>query len=516
MTTYTIQVPGLHAGQKAIYDHPARYKIVRCGRRFGKTQLGVYVAVMSMLRGREVGWFAPQSDYYDEAWTRLSRVLKPLIKNKDKNRGYMEIIGEQGVGGGILRMFSTHLDKDSGRSFAFDDLIYDEAGLEPMLDSMWENVYSYCMIDRMGKAWILGTSKVAGIGFRKLFRRGERRDMDGTWASFRAKSFDNPFLPEEAKKEQEYKRTTMSPVAWAAEYEGGDDDGSAMFFPSDLLERLASECQPPRARYNIDIQLPYAYDRDHAISTRDVGKIIVRADEAGAWSLWTHLEPDRKGLLRPPQRRPWCIGVDIGTGVGANPTVFSVGDAETGRKLAVYRATRVTPVEAAKLAAIAGMWFGGTMGQALINFEANGPGEAFGQELVRLAYAGIMRRTKGGARAWEDRSEVAYGWWSTPSAKEQLLISYREALTGETFFNPSAEGLRECLPYRYDEFGRVVTDQAHDRTHGDEVIADALLLAAFGECPRVEAVEVPPPVGSEAWHDRVQEAQEDDEHGSGW
>lgn len=512
--TYTIQVPGLHAGQQAIYDHPARYKVVRCGRRFGKTQMGVYIAVMAMLKGREVGWFAPQSDYYEEAWTRLERVLRPLIKSKDKNRGYMEIIGAQGVGGGILRMFTTHLDKDSGRSFAFDELIYDEAGLEPALESMWENVYSFCLIDRMGRAWVLGTSKVAGIGFRKLFQRGERREMDGAWMSFRAKSFDNPFLPEEAKREQEYKRNKMTPIAWSAEYEGGDDDGGAMFFPSALIERLALECTDPLFRCNIDLPLAFALDRDHWIGDlrRDVGKVKVLSDEAGAWEFWIDLVPDRFGRMRPPQNKPYVFGIDVGNGVGANPTIISAGDAETGRKIAVYRTTRVTPPEAARHAAIAGHWFGGVLGSAQINYEANGPGESFGQSLVQVGYPGIIRRSEFGSRLSEETKE-AYGWWSTERAKETLLIAYREALTGGTFWNPSARGLRECLPYRYDGL-RIVTDIADDGTHGDETIADALLRAAMDAVPKGHVIEIPPPVGSEAFLEKVAEAKRG--RGSGW
>lgn len=506
--TYTIQVSGLHAGQMPIHEHSARVKVLRCGRRFGKTQMGVFLAVMCAVARGRVGWFAPETTYAREAWDRLIEILGDLVLIANKQTRVIEI-----VGGGSIEVWSLHDNEDAGRSRAYDLVIIDEAGLVPTLDRTWDSAIAPTLIDRQGKAYILGTSKTSGIGFRRLFQRAA---TDPQWAAFKAKTLDNPFLPAEAVADVEKARKYMSRAAWEAEYEGGDADDAGTFFPASLIERLAAECLPPRARYNIDLPCPYAYDREHAISSRELAKVKVTPDEGGSWHFWTHLEPDRKGLVRPPQRRPWVMGVDVSTGVGASNTIFSVGDAETGRKVAVFRATRLTPPEAAKLAAIAGLWFGGTMGQAHILFEANGPGEAFGQELVRLAYPGIALRTKFGARTHEKMAREEYGWWSTPSAKEQLLIAYREGLTGGTFLNPSAEGLRECLPYRYDEFGRVVTDVQDDGTHGDEVIADALCNAAMQGVPRVDIVAVPPPVGSEAWHERIAEAQRADDPESGW
>ena len=41
MPTLTIELPRPHAGQQAIKDGRARFNVIACGRRFGKTQLGI-------------------------------------------------------------------------------------------------------------------------------------------------------------------------------------------------------------------------------------------------------------------------------------------------------------------------------------------------------------------------------------------------------------------------------------------------------------------------------------------
>ena len=52
-----IQLPPLHegrdgtGGQLAIAQHPARFKVVMCGRRWGKTFLGVFLCFKAGIEG---------------------------------------------------------------------------------------------------------------------------------------------------------------------------------------------------------------------------------------------------------------------------------------------------------------------------------------------------------------------------------------------------------------------------------------------------------------------------------
>lgn len=515
-TFIKLEVQPLHAGQRGIKDDPAQVKVVRWGRRGGKTELGVRESVETASRGGAVGWFAPESKYSFEARERLIDVFGMvenggLITSSNQQTGMIYL-----VTGGSIEIWTMRDKEDAGRSRAYDLVVIDEAGLVPDLDRRWDKAIEPTILDRKGRAYILGTSKVSGVGFRRLFQRAA---TEPEWKQFRGKTLDNPHLHPTARLKVERARVRAVMAGrladWEAEYEGGDADDGGTFFPASMIERLIAQCPDPRFRANIDLPMQYMPDRDHwlASSRRDLGRVQVRSDEMGEWEFFIDLVPDRRGRMRPPQNRPWCFGIDVGNGVGANPTIISAGDAETGTKVAVYRSTRVTPPEAARRAAIAGHWFGGVLGQAQVLYEANGPGEMFGQTLVQVSYPGIARRTEFGSKTHEDEKD-AYGWWSSPKAKESLLIAYRESLTGGDFYNPSKRGLSECLPYRYDEHGRVVTDNAMDGTHGDEAIADALLKACMATVPGIKAQIEIPPVGSDEWDDLMRDKKK--YAGSGW
>ena len=50
-----------HRGQKEIMEHPARFKLVTCGRRWGKTLLGKNAILYQALRYQNAagGWRPP-------------------------------------------------------------------------------------------------------------------------------------------------------------------------------------------------------------------------------------------------------------------------------------------------------------------------------------------------------------------------------------------------------------------------------------------------------------------------
>ena len=57
-----------HPGQARIVGESRRFNVLMCGRRFGKTALGIDLGVEEALGGGRVGWFAPSYKYLEEAW----------------------------------------------------------------------------------------------------------------------------------------------------------------------------------------------------------------------------------------------------------------------------------------------------------------------------------------------------------------------------------------------------------------------------------------------------------------
>jgi hypothetical protein len=52
----------MHAGQVAAFRalQPHRFKVLRCGRRFGKTDFAKMWIGQGLVQGEECAWFAPQ------------------------------------------------------------------------------------------------------------------------------------------------------------------------------------------------------------------------------------------------------------------------------------------------------------------------------------------------------------------------------------------------------------------------------------------------------------------------
>jgi hypothetical protein len=69
-----ISIGLLHEGQRAAYNAllPHRFKALRCGRRFGKTELAKSWIKQGLIQGEPCGWFAPQHMLSSEAYHDLA------------------------------------------------------------------------------------------------------------------------------------------------------------------------------------------------------------------------------------------------------------------------------------------------------------------------------------------------------------------------------------------------------------------------------------------------------------
>ena len=79
----TISLKTLHTGQQKILNHPARFKIAACGRRWGKTELGLTIILMQALEyNHRCWWLAPTKKMTDQIWRNLVSSVKDLAGAK--------------------------------------------------------------------------------------------------------------------------------------------------------------------------------------------------------------------------------------------------------------------------------------------------------------------------------------------------------------------------------------------------------------------------------------------------
>lgn len=195
----TLTLQELHAAQERIRREAKRFNVVSCGRRFGKTDFGLDEAVdgeKGLLAGYPVGWFAPNSRYFEEAWNAAVALLRPLTKRKQEQKKRITL-----VNGGVFECWDLE-DPDAGRSRKYGKVIIDEAAKVPSqnLKDAWEQAILPTLADYGGNAWFLSSPKGFNY-FKTLFDRGdpkpgnEKRQPD--WMSWIFSSYANPHVTKE-------------------------------------------------------------------------------------------------------------------------------------------------------------------------------------------------------------------------------------------------------------------------------------------------------------------------------
>jgi hypothetical protein len=84
----------MHKGQLAAHWalKPYRFKALRCGRRFGKTEYAKTWIAEALIKGWECAWFAPQHKTSAETFSELTDLLRPILRESSKGSGVLRLI----------------------------------------------------------------------------------------------------------------------------------------------------------------------------------------------------------------------------------------------------------------------------------------------------------------------------------------------------------------------------------------------------------------------------------------
>lgn len=492
-TEVRIRLGKPHPGQALVMASQARHKVVRCGRRWGKSFWGEDITIDEAMQGdRQIGWFCPESAYLEPVWRSMRSRLAAITRKANDTQGVIELIN-----GSVIEAWTLKNNNNAGRSRKYHLSVIDEAGLIPSLMYWWQSALEPTLIDYAGRSLWLSTPNPIGPDFDTLFERASALSREGNeWAAFTGKTLDNTHLPQAERDAIAAKRGKMPDWLWCQEYEGVPAPSGAGFFGRDLIaEHRALYAREPDAVGSIRSGLD-GHERDALLTQRALGEIRWRDEPRESWSLWMSLNGGR-----PPQEDSYVMGVDLSAGVGASNTVFSIAAFHARTKVAEYACPRVTPEEAARIAIEAALWFGGRT-PCVILPEANGPGEVFIQALLHLRWPAIGSERKWGAAKDMHSTTRRYGWRSTEQAKQTLLGDYRACLKSGRFIEPSHAALDEALTYHFDQAGRLVSSGADSEDpsgvarapHGDRTIASALAALAldYGTAAPVEERRPPP------------------------
>lgn len=186
MKTLTITLPRPHAAQRRVIQEAARFNVVNCGRRFGKTTLGLDRCATPEVLAHPVAWFSPTYKMMLEVWREAAIIFQPIEKRKNAQERRIEFIT-----GGLLEFWSLD-DINAGRGRKYRRIIVDEAAMVKKLMDHWQIVLRSTLADLIGDAWFLSTPKGRNA-FWQMYQWGQDPARPD-WASWQMPTRSNPFI----------------------------------------------------------------------------------------------------------------------------------------------------------------------------------------------------------------------------------------------------------------------------------------------------------------------------------
>lgn len=488
-----LEIPRPRTDQLRVLQSDARFIVLMCGRRWGKSVLILMICMAAFRDGAKIGLCCPTYQYFDLLWRMLLEILRPLIDaGVCKTNESKKLIWFPGLPG-VIEGWS--LDSDNpARGRDYDWVIVEEAGMVSGLVDTWNQALRPTLLDRHGRALFVGTPKIVTPDLPTMFKWGQSDEARySEWKAFSGRSMDNPYLDPKSKADIEMARLSMPEWQFLQEYEGIPSDVITAFFTKAMLDQhKRAYSTDPTFRGTLEIKGESASDKQYALSQNSIDAIKLTSDPFnGTIRLWG--PPGR-----PRQDRTYSLGVDVSAGVGSSNTTMVAIDDVTGEQVLEYADSRVLPERAAQVAHALGVYLGGRDGPCKINPEANGgAGETFVQSLLRGDYPNVVKRKKRGVTYSADASRPEYGFWSDHTSKEAMLSAFRQAMIGGHCQIRSTKLLEECATYQIDDHGRLVSVSISDdptelasAPHGDRVIAGGLAWDAARMSAPVE-VDLP-------------------------
>lgn len=209
----TVALPDLHPAQREVMLSSARFKVLACGRRWGKTRLGAVACVAEALQGRRAWWVAPTYPMASIGWRLLKSLAQqiPGVQVREADRHIM-----LPTGGEIVAKSADRPDALRGEGLDF--VVLDECAF--IREEAWIAALRPALTDRQGRAMFISTPK----GRNWFWRLWQQAHGKNGWAAWNYPTSANPHIRHE---EIESARATLPDRVFRQEFlaEFVDDAG---------------------------------------------------------------------------------------------------------------------------------------------------------------------------------------------------------------------------------------------------------------------------------------------------
>lgn len=219
----------LHDKQKLVVSSNARFKVVRAGRRSGKSALQVEDMAYTAVKEKDspVFYIAPtQIQARAIIWEALKSRLAEI---SEVNESRLEMKVPTVDGGYSVITVAGWENRENFRGRKAKKIYFDE--LDTMKDFFigWQEIFRPALTDLKGEAMFSGTPKKENPNLRRLEKMSEE---DKDYECFHFKTEDNPHIPvEEIKKAKE----ELDHNTYRQEYEAEYVDSAGSLIKYDAL-----------------------------------------------------------------------------------------------------------------------------------------------------------------------------------------------------------------------------------------------------------------------------------------
>jgi hypothetical protein len=188
----------LHDGQLEVLDDSRRFRVVACGRRWGKTTFAVADTLIFAAETPDslVWWVSSTHDQTRIAMRMLLQAVPPDARDVNLSEKTVTLWN------GSRFMFRSANKHDNLRGEGVDYLVIDEAAF--IEQEAWYSSLRPTLADTRGSALLISTFQGENW-FYELYERGQDDSFED-WGSYRYPTINNPFIhPDEI---DEARRTT--------------------------------------------------------------------------------------------------------------------------------------------------------------------------------------------------------------------------------------------------------------------------------------------------------------------
>lgn len=275
----TVQLYTPHPGQMTLHECSARFRVMACGRRFGKTLAATNeLAKAALEKPSSLNWWiAPTYRQTEIAFNLLSSALAPVtVEKPNKSKMRLDLINGSTIECRSAERYENM--RGDGPAFA----VFDEASKTPK--AAWTEVVRPALADTQGRAIFISTPW-GRDWFWELFMRGQRPDEPDYWS----KSFPtsaNPFIP---KEEIEEARRTLPYHVFAQEFEAVFLDDAATVYRGIEACAIGALAEPKMGHFYV-VGWDVAKYQDYSVFT----VIDCNTGQVVAWERFNGIEYQRQ------------------------------------------------------------------------------------------------------------------------------------------------------------------------------------------------------------------------------